>query len=67
MLKREIKYEDFENNQVTETFYFDLTKSEIIELVAQYKSDLDLAIRRVDKNSSSLKEILINEPEENKK
>ena len=32
MLKREIKYEDFEGNEVTEVFYFNISKSELIEL-----------------------------------
>lgn len=32
MLKREIKYTNFDDEEVTETFYFNLSKSELIEL-----------------------------------
>lgn len=32
MLKKTITYEDFDGNSVTETFYFNLTKAELVEL-----------------------------------
>ena len=32
MLKREISYEDLEGNTVTDTFYFNLTRTEWLEL-----------------------------------
>jgi hypothetical protein len=32
MLKKEIKYEDFNGNTVAEVFYFNMSKSELIEL-----------------------------------
>lgn len=32
MLKRNITYTDYNDNRVTETFYFNLTKSELIEM-----------------------------------
>ena len=32
MLKKAITYKDFDDNDVTETFYFNLTKAEIIEM-----------------------------------
>lgn len=32
MLKKTISYEDFDGNPVTETFYFNLTKAELVEL-----------------------------------
>lgn len=32
MLKREIKYEDFDGNKTSEIFYFNLSKPELIEL-----------------------------------
>ena len=47
MLKRDITYEDFNGNQVTETFYFNLTKSEIVELEADYDGGLQAAISRI--------------------
>lgn len=36
MLKRDITYEDFDGNTVTETFYFNLTKTEIVTYVSEY-------------------------------
>jgi hypothetical protein len=36
MLKREIKYEDFNGEEVTEIFYFNLSKPELIELEVGY-------------------------------
>lgn len=40
MLKKDITYEDWEGNEVTETFYFNLTKTELFELEASYKKGL---------------------------
>lgn len=40
MLKRTITYEDFDGNTITEDFYFNLTKPEMLELDAAYKPDL---------------------------
>ena len=37
MLKRDISYEDFNGNQITEEFYFNLTKPELLELEVDYK------------------------------
>jgi len=37
MLKREIKYEDFDGNEVSEIFYFNLSKPELIELEVEHK------------------------------
>lgn len=37
MLIRPITYEDFNENEVTETFHFHLAKSEIIDLEVEYK------------------------------
>lgn len=36
MLKRDIKFTDFEGNEVVETFYFNLSKSELIEYDSEY-------------------------------
>ena len=32
MLKRNITYEDFDGNTVTEAFYFNLSKAELMEM-----------------------------------
>lgn len=36
MIKQELTYEDFDGNEVTESFHFHLSKSKIIELEAEY-------------------------------
>jgi hypothetical protein len=40
MLKKTITYEDFDGEQVTGDFYFNLTKAEIIEVEASYSNGL---------------------------
>jgi len=47
MLKRDITYEDFNGETVTETFYFNLTKTEIIQLQFGYEGGLEAAIRKI--------------------
>lgn len=47
MLKREITYEDFDGNQVTETFYFNLTMTELVELEAGREGGLQAALQRI--------------------
>lgn len=37
MLKREIKYEDFNGNQTSDVFYFNISKSELVELEVEYE------------------------------
>lgn len=36
MLKRQITYQDFDGNDVTEVFYFNISKPELIELEVEY-------------------------------
>lgn len=36
MLKREIKYEDFNGEEAIDTFYFNISKAELIELEVEY-------------------------------
>jgi hypothetical protein len=47
MLKREITYEDFDGQTVTETFYFNLTKTEIVQLEVDYDGGLETTLRRI--------------------
>lgn len=47
MLKRDITYEDFDGQTVTETFYFNLTKTEIVELEVGYDGGLESTLRRI--------------------
>lgn len=49
MLKRDITYEDFNGETLTETFYFNLTKTEIIELEVGYKQGLEETIKAIIK------------------
>ena len=47
MLKREIKYTDFDGNEVTDTFYFNITKSEIVELEVGYTGGMEGFIKNI--------------------
>lgn len=47
MLKREIKYEDFDGNTVTETFYFNISKPELIELEVEQEKGLGAWIQKI--------------------
>jgi hypothetical protein len=47
MLKREITYENFNGEKVSETFYFNLTKSEMLELEVSYYGGLQATIKRI--------------------
>ena len=47
MLKREITYEDYNGEKVTEVFYFNLTQSELVELEVSYEGGLEASIKRI--------------------
>lgn len=47
MLKREIAYEDFDGNKVTDTFYFNLNRTELIEMEVGYEGGLQAALKRI--------------------
>jgi hypothetical protein len=49
MLKKDITYEDFDGEKVTETFWFHLMKSELVELGLGYEKGLDEWVRNVIK------------------
>lgn len=49
MLKRDITYEDFNGETVTETLYFNLTRTELIELEVSYDGGLEASINRIVK------------------
>lgn len=57
MHTREITYEDFDGDTVTEVFYFHINKPELIELEAEYKGGLQGMIEQVIKSNDN-KEIL---------
>lgn len=47
MLKRDITYEDFDGKSVTETFYFNISKPELIEMEVEYKEGFDKYLEKV--------------------
>jgi len=47
MLKEVIKYEDFDGTDREDTFWFNLTKAEILELEFQYNGDLSRRIKQL--------------------
>ena len=51
MLKREITYEDFNGNKVTDVFYFHISKPELIELEVEYPKGLTSWIEKIIKTN----------------
>jgi hypothetical protein len=47
VLKREISYENFDGEQVTETIYFNISKPEIIELEVEYEGGFGKMMERI--------------------
>ena len=47
MLKREIKYEDFDGNEAVDVFYFNISKPELIELEVEHQEGFTKWIERV--------------------
>lgn len=47
MLKKEITYTDFNDNKVTEPFYFNLTEPELIDLDVDVEGGLSTFLRRI--------------------
>ena len=52
MLKRNVTYEDFNGNTVTDTFYFNLSKAELVELEYNYPNgfaaEIDAIVKAQD-------------------
>jgi len=47
MLKRDITYTDFNDQTVTDTFYFNISKNELIELEVEYTGGFSSLIERI--------------------
>jgi len=47
MLKREIKFEDFNGNETSEVFYFNISKPELIELEVKYEQGFAAMLERI--------------------
>jgi hypothetical protein len=56
VLKRDITYENFDGEEVTETFYFNLTKTELLEMQIEYHGGMEELITRIIKEEA-VKEI----------
>ena len=57
MLKRDITYEDFNGDTVTDTLYFNLTSTELIQLETSYDGGLQKAIETIIK-TENIREII---------
>jgi hypothetical protein len=47
MLKRNVTYEDFNGNEVTDTFYFNLSKAELVEFEYKYENGFAATIESI--------------------
>jgi hypothetical protein len=47
MLRREITYEDFNGDQVTDVFYFNISKSELVELEVQFDQGFGAMLQKI--------------------
>lgn len=47
MLKREIKYEDFDGNETSEIVYFNISKPELIELEVMYEQGFGRMLEQI--------------------
>ncbi len=60
MLKKTIAYTDYNGNQRNETFYFNLSKSELVELSVTYGNFSDIAASNdLDKLVGAMKDIIL--------
>jgi len=51
MLKHEITYEDYNGDTITEAFYFNLTKSELIELEVEHDEGMYEWLQKITKTN----------------
>lgn len=54
MLKKDITFRDFDGNTVTETHYFNMTKTEIIELELGFDNGLEAGIKKIMDSKDNL-------------
>lgn len=47
MFKRDITYEDFDGNKVTEAFHFHISKSEVVELEVEHEGGIEGFVKRI--------------------
>lgn len=53
MLKKSITYTDFEGNEVTEDFYFHLSKADLVEMEVSYKGGLSAWLKEIAKSDDA--------------
>lgn len=53
MLKRTIKFTDYNDEEVEETFYFNLSKPELIELEVEYKGGIQATFKRLSETNDT--------------
>lgn len=53
MLKREIKYEDFNGEQASDIFYFNISKPEVLELQVEYEGGLSKFLESIIETKDS--------------
>lgn len=53
MLKKNVTYEDFNGDSVTETFYFNLSKAELLELEVGFQGGLAETIQKIVKTNDN--------------
>jgi len=58
MLKRDITYEDFNGNTVTETFYFNISKPELVEMDVEYKEGMHAFLQKII-DTKDAKELIV--------
>ena len=49
MYRRPITFTDYDGNQVTENFEFNLSKAELVEMEAEYPGGMQAMIQRITK------------------
>ena len=47
MLKREVRYEDFDGNMTSDIFYFNLSKPELIEMEVEYEQGFGKMLQNI--------------------
>jgi hypothetical protein len=55
MLKKTITYTDFDGNERTEDFYFNLTQAEVVEIEHSVNGGLSLTLQKITKNQDATK------------
>jgi hypothetical protein len=59
MLKRDISYEDYNGNQVSDVFYFNFSKPELIEMEVEHKNGLAAMINSIIETKDNKKLIAL--------